>query len=133
MIRLLEANEVAFLGTVSQAGRPRVHPFVPKIVHGELVTFIMDDSPKFGDLKSNGFFALHLLPGPEDEEFYVSGTASQDVTVSRETAASAMGFATGVDEHHVLFELRLDQVLWTRWLDFGTPAHRPQRLRWSAR
>ena len=50
-VRLLELNEVAFLATVSASGRPRIHPFVPRIVQGRLVAFIMDSSPKIQDLR----------------------------------------------------------------------------------
>ena len=39
--RLLDQNEVAFLGTTSAEGRPRIHPFVPKIVDGMFLAFIM--------------------------------------------------------------------------------------------
>ncbi len=129
--RLLAANEVAFLATVSSGGRPRLHPFVPKIVDGRLLAFIMDNSPKLRDLDGNGNFALHTLPGAEDEECYLNGTADRAATELIGAAADAMGFATGVDEHHILFEFRIERALWTRWLDFGTPDHRPQRLGWS--
>jgi hypothetical protein len=32
----------------------------------------------------------------------------------------------------VLFEFLIERALWTRWLDFGTPDHRPLRQRWLA-
>ena len=130
--RLLAANEVAFLATVSRTGKPRLHPFVPKVVSGLLLAFIMDDSPKRRDLDDNGNFAMHTLPGADDEECYLSGTATRAGQDLFESAAAAMGFATGVDEHHILFEFRIERGLWTRWLDFGTPDHRPQRLVWKA-
>ena len=41
-----------------------------------------------------------------------------------------MGFATGVDAQHLLYEFGIDRALWTRWLDFGTPDHRPDRRIW---
>jgi hypothetical protein len=130
--RLLGLNEVAFLATVSSKGRPRIHPFVPKIVDGYLVAFIMDSSPKISDLKHRKQYSIHTLPGAEDEEFFVSGEAfccDSDFDF-RNAAANAMGFATGIDEHHILFEFRFDRALWTQWLDFGTPEHRPKYTRW---
>jgi hypothetical protein len=69
--RLLERNEVAFLATVAGSGRPRIHPFVPKIVAGRLLAFVMDSSPKIGDLRGRPACAIHPLPGPEDEEVYL--------------------------------------------------------------
>jgi hypothetical protein len=133
--RLLELNEVAFIATVSADSRPRMHPFVPKVVGGRLVAFIMDSSPKLNDLKTRGYYAIHMLPGNNDEQFFISGDAicRDDESELRAFAAMAMGFATGVDEHHILFEFRLDRVLWTTWLDFGTPGHRPEHRRWTFR
>ncbi len=128
--RLLISNEVAFLATVSGNGKPRLHPFVPKVVDGLLLAFIMDDSPKLRDLDGNGNFALHTLPGDQDEECCLNGQARRADQALFEAAANAMGFATGVDEHHILFEFRIERALWTRWLDFGTPGHRPSRRGW---
>ena len=130
--RLLAENEVAFLATVSRNHKPRLHPFVPKIVDGRLLAFIMDDSPKIRDLDGNGNYALHTLPGAEDEECYLQGNAARASQALFEAAAKAMGFATGVDEHHILFEFQIERALWTRWLDFGTADHRPSRQGWSA-
>ncbi len=129
--RLLAANEVAFLATVSTNGKPRLQPFVPRVVNGRLLAFIMDDSPKIRDLDDNGNCALHTLPGEEDEECYLNGRARRADQSLRDVAAQAMGFATGVDDHHILFEFQIDRALWTRWLDFGTPDHRPTRSGWS--
>lgn len=131
--RLLALNEVAFLATVSATGRPRLHPFVPKIVENRLVAFIMDNSPKLTDLERRRQYSIHMLPGAEDEQFYLSGEASHCVSESsfRQKAAVQMGFATGVDEHHILVEFKVDRVLWTTWLDFGTPDHRPVHKRWG--
>ncbi|MEM9620006.1 MAG: pyridoxamine 5'-phosphate oxidase family protein [Pseudomonadota bacterium] len=131
--RLLATNEVAFLATVSSTGRPRLHPFVPKLVEAKLVAFIMDSSPKYKDLLDRQQYSIHTLPGEEDEECLVSGCASlcNDDKKLRTAAAHAMGFATGVDSHHILFEFKLDRALWTRWLDFGTPDHRPYRIKWT--
>ena len=132
--RLLQHNEVAFLATVGRTGKPRLHPFVPKIVEGRLLAFIMDSSPKQRDLRERGHYAMHCLPGDEDEEFNLTGRATprDENGPLRNAAAQAMGFATGVDEHHLLYELVIDHALWTTWLDFGTPEHRPSYKRWSA-
>ena len=133
-IDLMKLNEVAFLATTSQTGRPRLHPFVPRIVNLRLVAFIMDSSPKIQDLEVRRQYAIHTLPGKEDEEFYVSGTADacNDESQFRNSVAEAMGFATGVDEHHILYEFSIDRALWTRWVDFGTDNHRPERTVWRS-
>lgn len=133
--RLLEQNEVALLATVSATGRPRLHPFVPRILDGQFVAFIMDSSPKLNDLRIRRQFSLHTIPGDQDEEFFISGEADELEPTSdfRDAVADAMGFATGVDAHHVLFEFRFDRALHTEWLDFGTPDHRPRYERWVLR
>ncbi len=132
---LLARNEVAFLATVSATGRPRIHPFVPRVVAGHLLAFIMDSSPKYRDLLQRRQYAIHALPGVEDEEFFISGEATSiDTNLPlREAAIEAMGFATGVDAHHKLFDFRIDRALATRWLDFGTPQHRPEHVRWTCK
>lgn len=125
-------NEVAFLATMSASGRPCLHPFVPRIVEGKLVAFVLDSSPKIGDLRVLRKYSIHALPGAEDEEFFVSGQAfkvDQQVAL-RNAAIDAMGFATGVDAHHILFEFRIDRALHTCWLDFGTLQFRPDRSIW---
>lgn len=132
-VRLLADNDVVFLATVSATGRPRIHPFVPRIVQQRMVAFIMDSSPKIKDLHHRRQYSIHTLPGSEDEEFFASGEAvcCDTETRFRDVAAKAMGFATGVDEHHILFEFKFDRALHTQWLDFGTPKHRPKRSQWN--
>ena len=131
--RLLARNEVAFIATVSSDAKPRMHPFVPKIVANRLVAFIMDSSPKINDLRIRHCYAIHTLPGDEDEQLFLAGDASycDDETAFRNRAATAMGFATGVDQHHILYEFKLDRALWTTWIDFGTQSHRPEHRRWT--
>lgn len=131
--RLLAENEVAFLATISASGRPRIHPFVPKICRGRLVAFIMTSSPKAQDLVLRKQYSVHASLGTEDEEFFVSGIAEtcEPDTAFRDEVIVAMGFATGVDDSHRLFEFKIDRALWTRWLDFGTPKHRAQYVRWN--
>ena len=133
-IRLFAREEVAFLGTTSAEGRPRIHPFIPKIVDGRLVAFVLDSSPKFTDLAERQLYAIHASLGAEDEEFFVSGKATcrNDDTELRATVDLAMGFATGsADERHRLYEFLIDRALWTTWENFGTPQHRPNYRRWQ--
>ena len=131
-IRLLKAQEVSFLATTSATGRPRIHPIVPRIVDCRLVAFILDSSPKYKDLCDRKQYSIHAQPGPLDEEFYISGEAIQcnHDRHFRLKAETAMGFATGIDEHHILFEFTVDRALWTTWLDFATENHRPKYIRW---
>jgi len=131
-IRLLAQNEVALLGTVSAGGRPRIHPFVPRIVEGRLIAFILARSHRFADLRDRGWFAIHAIPGAEDEEFYIAGRAAliDEERAFRALAGAAMGFVTAVRDDEILVEFDVDRALWTTWLDFGTTNHRPRHVRW---
>ena len=69
-----EATASAFLATVSAAGMPRLHPVFPVLTDDALWLFIVEMSPKYGDLIANGRFALHALPpegGGEDRKSVV--------------------------------------------------------------
>lgn len=128
--RRLTENEVAFLATASDEGRPRVHPFCPVIVEGRLWAFIIRESPKRRDLDSNGYFAIHAWPGPEDEQFYVAGTAARELdTELREAVVAAMPY-DDADERHLLYEFRLERALWTTWENFQKPGMRPVHRVW---
>ena len=131
--RLLAEGELAFLASTGRDGRPRLHPFIPKVVSGRLVAFILDRSPKCRDLDERGLYAIHALPGKEDESFFFSGRA---VSCNHEkplweAVAVAMNFDTGVDEHHILYEFLIDRALWTTWSNFGTPELQPHYRKWS--
>lgn len=125
-------GEVAFLATVSGNGRPRVHPFCPAIVAGRVWAFVMEQSPKRRDLDVNGHFAIHALPGPQDEEFYLAGRASQVLDVqARERVLEAMPY-DDADEAHRLYQFEPDRALWTTWENFQQPGMRPVHRVWSS-
>ena len=123
--------EVAFLATVSTRGRPRVHPFCPAITEGRLWAFVIEKSPKRRDLDSNGYFAIHALPGHEDEQFYCTGRAVRvcDPTL-RDAVLAAMPYDDADDPPHVLYEFFLETALWTTWENFQKPGMRPVHRWW---
>ena len=128
--RFFEVNEVFYLATVSKAGWPRVHPFCPALAAGSLWAFIMEESPKRRDLDANGRFAIHALPGAEDEEFFVAGRATrQPDPERREVALAAMPY-NNADERHILFEFFPSRALWTAWENFQQPGMRPVHRAW---
>lgn len=133
-VRLTDSREVALLATVSAKGRPRIHPFVLKFVEGRAVAFILKTSPKKRDLDERKFYTIHAQPGAEDEEFMITGKARciDHETDFRPVALKAMGFVTDNDAGETLYEFLIDKALWTRWLDFGTPDHRPEREVWKS-
>ena len=97
-----------------------------------MVAFILDHSPKYQDLITRKQYAIHLMPGDEDEQFSFSKEAAfcDDESDFRAQAGTAMGFFTELKPGEKLFEFRLDRALWTTWLDLGTKDHRPQQRRW---
>jgi hypothetical protein len=128
---LFGSTDVALLGTVTPSGRPRIHPFIPRIVEGRLWAFVVQASPKRRDLERHGQYTIHASLAPEDEEFWVAGRARRhDDPALRETVRAAMPYA--VHDWEALFEFDLEIAGWTRWLDFGTPMHRPVYHRWTA-
>ena len=60
-LRLTNPNEVALLATVSAEGRPRLHPFVFKVVDGRAVAFILKTSPKKRVLDEREFYSICCL------------------------------------------------------------------------
>ncbi|MBD3648752.1 MAG: pyridoxamine 5'-phosphate oxidase family protein, partial [Pseudomonadales bacterium] len=120
------------LATVGKDGRPRMHPFVPKIIDGRLIAFIVNLSYKYHDLMNRRWFAIHAVPGEQDEEFYIAGRAERIDSESafRQRAYESMGFVHEMDDIEVMFEFTLDRALHTTWLDFGTKDHRPQFRKW---
>ncbi|MGE5595481.1 MAG: hypothetical protein ACM3S1_05535 [Hyphomicrobiales bacterium] len=133
--RLLYQGPIAygFLGTVRQHdGGPRLHPVCPVIAGGGLYVFVVEMSPKYGDLLADPRYALHSFPLPEGgEEFYVTGEAwpEGDTTV-RERVVAATGGALGGHEFERLFELSVERVLHTKWENWGTPQTWPSYERW---
>ncbi|MQA00183.1 MAG: hypothetical protein GEU80_12805 [Dehalococcoidia bacterium] len=128
---LFEDVPVALLGTVTSDGRPRIHPFIPKVADGRLWAFIVQHSPKREDLERRGQYTIHAGLADEDEEFWVAGRARrEDDPDTREAARLVMPHP--IHDWEVLYEFDLELVGWTRWLDWGTPRHRPVHYRWRA-
>jgi hypothetical protein len=124
--------DVSFLATVSVDGRPRIHPFCPAIVVGRLWAFIIETSPKRRDLDANGYFAIHALPGAEDEEFFVAGHAVRRPDAPlRALALAAMPY-DDADEQHLLYEFDPERALWTTWQNFQKPGMRPVHRSWKS-
>jgi hypothetical protein len=124
-------GQEALLGTVSAKGRPRIHPFIPQVVDGRLWAFVGAHSPKRRDLDRSGQYTIHSMQAPEDEEFWVAGHARAEPDADlRARIAAAMPYPVAL-EHEALYEFDVELAVWTRWLDFATPRHRPLHHRWT--
>lgn len=127
---LFESGDIALLATVAPSLRPRIHPFIPRLVNGRVWAFISSYSPKAGDLVTRPY-TVHALPGAEDEEFWFSGRARQ-VTDPGLTRVVAEAMPYQVQENEVLHEFDLNLAMWTRWVGFGTTTIRPEHHRWRS-
>lgn len=124
------AGGTAFLATVRGSGPPRINPVTVEIVESRLVSFVIVDSAKFGDLSADGRYALHAYQDPEEPtEFQVRGRAHL-VTDPAIQAAAVASWRFEADDSYHLFEFLIDQaVLGER----GSPDEWPPRcLSWRA-
>ena len=125
---------LGFLATLRKDGAPRLHPVSLVFVDDHLFIFIPPKSPKCGDLKRDGRYALQAFPPLENEncqEFYISGVAQ---CISDPSTRQDIIAQTGiyVEEHEQLFELLLDRAMYTTLADQGSPKERPFHLIWHA-
>ena len=132
-IRMFEQSGVAYLMTMRKGGGPLVSPMVPIIAHGRLFVVIPQAAPDDDlDLLRNARYALHAMPGKNDEEFMVNGRATiVEDTAARESASETAGFT--IDDQDQLFELHIAKCVWAIWEDVEhLGARRPIRKDWEA-
>jgi len=113
---------LGFLATLRKDGAPRLHPISLVFFNDHLYVFIPARSPKCGDLKRDGRYALQAFPIPEDafgKEFYISGVAK---VISDPTVRQAIISDTKihVQDHEILFELFMDRAMYTTLVGSGT-------------
>lgn len=120
----------AYLATVREDGRPRVHPVTPIITDDGLYVFMEPTSPKGEDLQARSVYALHN--GVPDNagtggEFQVSGVG-REVTDSGTRAAVVSACPYDPADRYVLFELLIAGVRGKSYGDVDLPEPRS----WSA-
>jgi hypothetical protein len=125
---------LAFLATVRADGGPRLHPMCPLLTEAGLYAFIVP-SPKRGDLRRDGRYAMHSFPLEDNEDaFYLSGTASYVADsaardrLARQFAEERSASPPGEEQH--LFEFHVGAAMLTRTTGHGDP--RPQHTVWRA-
>lgn len=127
---------LGLLATVDRRGGPRVHPVCPLIGEDGLVLFVIP-SPKRGDLRRDGRFALHSFPAESNEDaFSVYGRAAANPDAglrersARQFCSERGDAAMTVSDDWELYELRIDRCLLTRTTGHGDPA--PAHTVWRA-
>ncbi|HEX5014543.1 MAG TPA: pyridoxamine 5'-phosphate oxidase family protein [Candidatus Limnocylindrales bacterium] len=106
---------LGYLATVRADGGPRVHPVSPAVLDGRLYVYCLVRSPKLGDLRGDGRYALHSWPKPfeddgfDDEEFYLTGRATEvDDQELHERVSKAVG---DKPESGASFELDIERAM----------------------
>ena len=91
-------------------------------------------SPKLRDLRRDGRYMLHAMPGTDDAEFNIRGRATEanDASTHAEVEQAASAVGLNVKPHEVLFRLDIEQAATTHWENVGQPDTRPIRTRWRA-
>ena len=131
--RLVGADGVAigFLSTVSARGEPRMAPVCPIFSGDDLYLSAGGHTPKVGDLRHRRAFVLHAFLGANDEEFQVSGTATEVIDAMERSAVHRAIPFKAFDRADPIFRLTIDRVLWIYWERVGEPGTKPIRRRWS--
>jgi Pyridoxamine 5'-phosphate oxidase len=130
---------LAYLATVRADGAPRVHPFCPIFADGRVFAAIPRSSPKGNDLRRDGRYVIHALPGPEDAEFSLRGTAVEvddpDVLAVVYAAVDASGVGGMIESvrHDAVFEFDIERADAAHWENVGQPGTYAVRKRWVAR
>jgi len=109
---------LAFLATVRKDGAPRLHPICPTVVDGCLHALILPSSPKCGDLKRDGRYALHTFPPKDrDDEFLVMGRAYFVDDKTRETKVRDDQVARGMTSSHdeALFAFDIERIMYAKY------------------
>ena len=124
---------LAFLATVRKTGAPRLHPVCPVLSEGGLYVLILPASPKRYDLMREGRYALQTFPQPKpaSDEFYVTGNTLlvEDPATRTAVFRDAKHMARPSE---ILFELRVDRVMHTRWENAFTPEMHSVHRTWRA-
>lgn len=128
---------LAFLATVTDNQRPRLHPVCPLISDEGLFAFIIP-SPKQHDLHRDGTFAMHSFPCATNEDaFNLTGQAHRVTDphlrehLAKQFVTERAEFAVATpDDDQALFRFNIDSCLLTRTSGHGDAA--PNHTVWHA-
>jgi hypothetical protein len=123
----------AFFATADRSAQPHLSPVCPVFCGDHVYVVAPAHTPKVGDLRANPAFVLHAMPGANDEELQVAGSAREVSDPSERSAVhDAIPFPS-FGRADPIFRLRIERALWVRWERPGQPDTHPVRTRWRAR
>jgi hypothetical protein len=127
---LLEQHNLAYLATTRGDGAPRVHPVAPFLLSGHLFVATPRSSPKAQDQLRDGRYAMHFLPGKDDDEFRIRGRVREaDAPARALVLRDGPNFAR---EDDYIFEYDIAEAASAYWVDVGQPGTYPVRRTWKA-
>jgi hypothetical protein len=129
--RLLSEHGLAYLATVRRDGAPRLHPVSPFLAAGMLIVMTPPSSPKAGDQLRDGRYAMHFLPGKDDDEFAIRGRVRAITEAAERARVRAEGPHFVSDDDHY-FEYDIEEAATAYWVNVGQPDTYPVRSRWRA-
>jgi len=114
---------------IKKDGAPRLHPVTPFIGIGMLFIFTEPSSPKIGDLRRDGRYALHCSVDGEGPlvEVLISGEAQEITDPERRSLAENIAASPVVLASYVLFEFLVERVLVVEYDQAGKPMIRRWR------
>lgn len=124
-----DRGEVVILATADASGRPRVAPVCPIFCDGRMYLSVGAHTPKLGDLRRSGRYALHAQVGADDLEFQIRGVA-REVTdgAEHDKVVAAIPFPSYSPEDPI-FELKIEHALVVTWPEGG---ERGRKQAWAA-
>jgi len=134
--RLLDRFDgLGFIATVRASdGAPRVHPVCVWRARGRLFLSVGSTSPKQRDLRTDGRYVVHALPGKDDAEFRVRGRADEvtDSETTRWAREAGRAYGMNFSDDELLFELEIDEAHTAVWVNVGQPGTYATRRGWRA-
>jgi hypothetical protein len=126
---------LAFIATMRRDSRPRLHPICPLLSDAGLFAFVIP-SPKQGDLRRDGAYAIHSFPCPDNEDaFYITGrarlvtsTGVREVLSTQFVEERSQFLVMPPAADDALFSFDIDSCLLTRTTGHGDPT--PQHTVW---
>ena len=122
-------GKLAYLATVRNDGKPRLHPVTPIIGEGHCFLFVEPSTPKAKDLLKSGWYSLHCAMNDSSGssgEFILNGRVQAVIDPDlRALAESVSSYRPAA--RTVLFELEIHEA---HAIDYRFG--RPHRQRWPA-